>query len=551
MTRDFQTLSKTKFDLAVIGGGINGAATARDAALRGLRVVLVEARDFASGTSSRSSKLIHGGLRYLEQLEFKLVHEARRERRLLLKLAPHLARPVPFLLPIYNGDPYSPLKIRLGLSIYDLLGNLGRKDRHRMLTPPEAQQRIPSLRSDGLRAAAVYFDSETDDARLTLENAIDAADHGAVVLNYTEIRALSVSARGAGQEPKVETAEVEDRLSGQRYEIAARFWVNAAGPWVDHIRALLPGFDGSKTVRLTKGTHIILPPVAGPFAVFAAILPGSRIFVMVPWHGHALMGTTDTDFDGDPATVQPDRADVEYLLGALNRVLRYPLTSSDVVGSFAGLRALAIQPGRSPSENTREYRFHRDAGARNLISVCGGKLTTARALGEKLVDAIVDQIGMPGDGPKAAARKHPTREIPLAGGHTGVFNIFVDYAAWEAVRKFEIPHPVAERIVKTYGSRWPLVLEPILSDKSLAEPLPGSPTLLAAEVDFAIRHEMATNLEDFLLRRSGLNWIATTMLRDAAPAVAEIFAARFGWPLERKEAEVAAFSRYSLAPAGD
>jgi glycerol-3-phosphate dehydrogenase len=551
MTRDFEALSKTKFDLAIIGGGINGAATARDAALRGLRVVLVESRDFASGTSSRSSKLIHGGLRYLEQLEFKLVHEARRERRLLLKLAPHLARPVPFLLPIYKDDPYSPLKIRLGLTVYDSLGNLGRKDRHRMLTSAETLQRVPALRSEGLRAGAVYFDSETDDARLTLENIIDAADHGAVILNYTEIRALSISAGGAGQEPRVVTAEAEDRLSGRRYEIAARFWVNAAGPWVDYIRALLPGFDGSKTVRLTKGTHIILPPVAGPFAMFAAILPGSRIFVMAPWHGHALLGTTDTDFEGDPATVRPDRADIEYLLSALNRVLRHPLTSSDVVGSFAGLRALAIQPGRSPSENTREYRFHRDEGARNLISICGGKLTTARRLGEKLVDSIVGQIGMPGDGPKAAARKHPTREIPLAGGHTGVFDVFVNYAAWEAVRKFEIPYPIAERIVKTYGSRWPLVLEPIFNDKSLAEPLPGTPTLLAAEVDFAIRHEMATNVEDFLLRRSGLNWLASSMLRDAAPAVTEIFAARFGWTAERKDAEVAAFSRYALAPAGD
>ncbi|HEV2234751.1 MAG TPA: glycerol-3-phosphate dehydrogenase [Terriglobia bacterium] len=546
MTRDFEALSKTKFDLAVIGGGINGAATARDAALRGLKVVLIEARDFASGTSSRSSKLIHGGLRYLEQLEFKLVHEARRERRLLLKLAPHLARPVPFLLPIYKGDPYSPLRIRLGLTVYDLLGNLGRKDRHRMLTPAEAQQRIPSLRPDGLRAGAVYFDSETDDARLTLENAIDAADHGAVVLNYTEIRALSVSAGSTGHPQQVVTAEAEDRWSGRKHEITARFWVNAAGPWVDNIRALLPGYDGTRTVRLTKGTHIILPPVAGPFAVFAAILPGSRIFVMVPWHGHALLGTTDTDFEGDPATVRPDRADIEYLLNALNRVLRHPLTLSDVVGSFAGLRALAIQPGCSPSENTREYRFHRDAGAGNFISVCGGKLTTARALGEKLVDAIVGQISMSGSGPKAGARKHPTREIPLAGGHTGVFNIFVEFAAWEAVRKFEIPFPIAERIVKTYGSRWPLVLESILDDKSRAQPLPGSPTLLAAEVDFAIRHEMATNVEDFLLRRSGLNWLASSMLRDAAPAVAGIFAARFGWTAERTQTEIESFTRQNF-----
>jgi glycerol-3-phosphate dehydrogenase len=538
MTRNFDALGKTQFDLAVIGGGINGAATARDAALRGLKVVLVEGRDFASGTSSRSSKLIHGGLRYLEQLEFKLVHEARTERRLLLKLAPHLARPVPFLLPIYKGDPYSPLKIRLGLSLYDLLGNLGKKDRHRMLTPAETLHRIPGLRSEGLRAGAVYFDSETDDARLTLENVIDAADHGAVTLNYTEVRGFSVSSEGAGKVPEILTAEAEDRLTGRKYEIAARQWVNATGPWVDQIRALLPRFDGSKTVRMTKGTHIILPPVSGPFAMFAAIMPGSRIFVMAPWHGYALMGTTDTDFEGDPATVQPDRADIEYLLSALNRVLHTPLTMNDVMGSFAGLRALAVQPGRSPSENTREYRFHRDPGVGNFVTVCGGKLTTARALGEKLVDAIIAQSGMPQAISKSA---HPSRETPLAGGHTGVFDVFLNYASWDAVRKFDIPHPIAERIVNTYGSRWHKVLEPVLANRSLAELLPGSPPLLAAEVDFAIRHEMATCVEDVLLRRSGLNWLAASKLREAAPKVAEMCAAYFGWSPERRQGEIGAF----------
>jgi len=543
------TLAGEHFDTAIIGGGINGVSIARECARAGRRVFLAEQADFASGTTSRATRIIHGGLRYLEQLEFKLVHEARRERRLLLKLAPHLARPVPFLLPIYQGDPYSPAKIRLGLTIYDWLGNLGSKDRHRMLTAAEALQRVPSLRSEGLRGGAVYFDSETDDARLTLENIIDAADHGAVILNYTEIRALSVSGGSSEQDAQVLSAEAEDQLSGRRHEISARFWVNAAGPWVDHIRALLPGFDGSQTVRLTKGTHIIVPPVAGPFAMFAAILPGKRIFVIAPWHGFALMGTTDTDFEGDPATVRPDRADIDYLLGALNRVLRRPLTPSDVVGSFAGLRSLAIQPGRSPSANTREYRFHRGDRPANFISVCGGKLTTARALGEKLVDEIVAKIGLPA-GPSGGASKptrlaHPTREIPLPGGHTGVFDVFVNYAAWEAVRRFDIPHPIAERIVKTYGSRWAMVLEPMLADPSLAQQLPGTPTLLAAEVAFAIRHEMATNLEDFLLRRSGLNWLASSKLRDAAPAVAEMFSARFGWSAERRQAEVEAFSRYS------
>ncbi len=547
MQRDLSTLAERTYDLAIIGGGINGAATAREAALRGLKVALVDARDFSSGTSSRSSKLIHGGLRYLEQFNFKLVHESRTERRTLLALAPHLACPLPFVLPIYRGDPYYPLKIRVGLSIYDLLGNLGRADRHRMLSREEALRLIPALRSANLRAAAVYYDSETDDARLTLEMILAAAERGATVANYAEIHALETSA--PGQSPEIVSGEVEDRLTGRRYELAARFWVNAAGPWVDHVRALLPGFDGTKTVRLTKGTHLILPGVDPDHALFAAILPGDlpaqagRIFLMLPWHGHALLGTTDTDFDGDPANVQPDRADADYLLAAVNRVLRQPLTVRDVLGSFAGLRALAIEPGRSPSENTREYRFHKEPGIKNFVSICGGKLTTARALGEKLVDHITAQLGA------ATASAQASRTTPLPGGNTGPFEDFVRKATDEAGKDFGVPAQIAERIVRTYGSRWQQVLGPIRESPALAEPLAGNPPLLTAEVQFAIRQEMAANVEDFLVRRSGLNWLAACSLREAAPAVAEIFARELGWSPERRQASLAAFARCCYAPA--
>jgi glycerol-3-phosphate dehydrogenase len=537
MERNPQALSQQTFDLAIIGGGIQGAAAARDAALRGLKVALVDARDFASGTSSRSSKMVHGGLRYLEQHDFRLVHEARRERRLLLRLAPHLAQPVPFLLPIYAGDPYSPFKIRLGLTVYDLMGNLGRKDLHKMLSPAETLRRVPALKSEGLRAGAVYFDSETDDARLTLENILDAARQptGAVIANYMEVRALSMASGSA----EVRCAEAEDLLTGRRYEISARFWVNAAGPWVDSVRGLLAGYDGSRTVRLTKGTHILLPPVAGPFALFAAILPGKRVFVMPPWHGHALLGTTDTDFEGDPAGVRPDRDDAEYLLAALNRVVARPLGLSDVVGAFAGLRALVVQPGLSPSENTREYRLHQDPWASNFVSICGGKLTTARALGEKVTDLVLARLKTSPRG----ANAYPTRKAPLPGGQTGPFEVYLNYAAWEAVRMFDVPYPIAERIVKTYGSRWRAVLDPTRDNKSLAATLPGSPDLLAAEVDFAIREEMAVRVEDFVLRRSGLNWYAASALREAAPAVADIFATHFGWDARQRSAALEEFYR--------
>ena len=551
MHRDLTALSGLTFDLVVIGGGINGAATAREAVLRGLRVALVDAQDFASGASSRSSKLIHGGLRYLQQRDFKLVRESRLERRLLLKLAPHLARPLPFLLPIYREDPYSRLKIGLGLSIYDLLGNLGRADRHRMLSALETLRSVPRLKSDGLLGGAVYHDSETEDARLCVENVLDAAAHGAVVANYVSVEKL-VTANGAGGS-NIATVEARDQLSGRSFPISARFWVNATGPWVDRLRALIPGYDDTHTIRLTQGTHLVLPSISRRYALFAAILPGDRVFVMMPWQGYSLLGTTDTDFEGDPATVRPDAGDVEYLLGAVNRVLDEPVKAEDVVGAFAGLRALAMQPGRSPSENTREYRFHEDVWAANMISICGGKLTTARALGEKLVDVIASRLtAAPASSPSEPASAvsngqpirilatHPSRLIPLPGGHTGPWEPFVRTATEEAAREFDIPAETSERIVRTYGSRWRNLLALTRRQPELAATLPGPPALLAAEVVFSIHHEMAIHIEDFLLRRSGLSW-SSCNLSEAVPGVAAIFAQHFGWTAEERESAVSRF----------
>jgi glycerol-3-phosphate dehydrogenase len=534
MRRNLEALSGKTYDLIVIGGGVNGAATAREAALRGMKVALIEARDFASGTSSRSSKLIHGGLRYLKQLEFGLVREARRERRWLLELAPHLARPVPFLLPIYEGDPYSALQIRLGLSVYDLLGNLGSHDRHRMYAAEEALRLIPGLQPRALQAAAVYHDSETDDARLTIEYALDAAAHGAVVANYAEVEAFSgPPGKTRGGRRVVASAEVKDVLTGRRYEVSSRFWVNATGPWVDSVRALLPGADGSKTVRLTKGTHVILPSVSGSYALFAAILPGERIFVMLPWLGHALLGTTDTDFDGRPEDVRPEREDVDYLLRALNRILHEPLEMKDVVGGFAGLRALAIQPGASPSENTREYRFHEDLWAANFITVCGGKLTTARSLAERLMGIVAGSLGL-----SSALLSRSSRRAALPGGQTGLLEPYVRTESAEAERIFAVPQPTAERIIRTYGSRWRDVLNLVREDPRLGEPLPGKSGLLRAEASFSIEEEMALKPEDFMLRRSGLSWLGATALREALPTIAAIFAERLGWSGEQRQSAV-------------
>lgn len=537
MKRNFDELSGHKFDVAVIGAGINGASIAREAALRGWKVALVEERDFASGTSSRSSKLIHGGLRYLEQGDFRLVREARKERRLLMKLAPHLVRPLPFLLPIYHGDPYYPMKIRLGLTIYDWMGNSGPQDRHRFYKPDEALKLVPALRSEGLRAAALYYDSETDDARLSFENALDAAELGTVVINYAAVRAFHAASGGDGP---LDSAEVEDRITGQKHELAARFWVNAAGPWVDGVRSLLPGYDGSKTIRMTKGSHVVLPSVSNGYALFAAIKPGDRIFLAMPWHGCTLLGTTDTDYHGDPDQVEPDRAEVEYLVQALNRVLHKPIRPEEALGSFAGIRSLVMESGRSPSANTREHRFHRDRWARNFITVCGGKLTTARALSEMLVDQIARELPCPAN---SATLSHASRLRPLPGGAIADFSRFLTTAVSEASEQFGVPPHAALRVVNTYGSRWRRVLDPIKSERSLGDPLPGKSGILAAEVRFAVRDEMAVTLEDFLLRRSGLSWTAPAYA-ELADAVSKIFADELSWTEQQRTSAV---ERYRTA----
>ena len=533
MRRDLDALTKGTFDLVVIGGGVNGAATAREAALRGLKVALLEANDFASGTSSRSGKLIHGGLRYLEQYDFALVHESRRERRLFFELAPHLAKPLPIVLPVYRGDPHGLWKLRLGLTVYDLFGNLGPEDRHRMLSREEALRLVPTLRSDGLRGAALYHDSETDDARLTLEFALGAAESGAVVANHAAVCAFQTKPGNETQE--IMRAEVEDRLTGRRLEVQSRFWVNLAGPWVDKVRALLPGYDGSHTIRLSKGTHVILPQASPRFAVLAFIPPHNRVFCLFPWNHQSLLGPTDTDYEGDPASAQPNQAEADYLLGALNRVLEQPYRREDIRGTFTGLRALVLESRCASEDVTRGYRFHVDRWAKNFITVCGGKLTTARALGEKLVNRVVGRLGL------ALPPAKSSRKVIFPGGDTGPFEAFVKTATDAAVREFGVPQKAADRIVRTYGSRWRAVLDPIRQETSLGEPLADSPPLLSAEIKFAIRQEMAMTLEDFFLRRSGFNWWAAWALDDAVPAVADIFALHFGWTTAHKQRAVEGF----------
>ncbi len=393
-----------EFDLAVIGGGINGAATARDAAMRGLKVALVDRGDFAGATSSRSSKLIHGGFRYLPQGQLALVYTALREReRLRHVTAPHLVRPIQFLFPCYRGRGFNRFTMSIGLTLYDLFARAAWAEWHSSLSAARVRETEPALSRMGLTGGATYFDAWADDARITFENLLDADLHAAAVANYTAVEGFVRNAE------KITAARVCDLLGGASCELRAKKFLNASGPWVDEIRRM--DDPASKpSVRLTKGVHLVFARTTLP--VREAIVlsdDNERIVFVMPHDRYVLVGTTDTDFSGDPANVAADRDDIEYLLGVLAESLPgIKLSSADVASSFAGLRALvtAGEGTESPSSVPREEVILESASG--LITVAGGKLTTHREIAQKLVDRVMKALGQ-------AARRVPDARDPDAG----------------------------------------------------------------------------------------------------------------------------------------
>jgi len=384
--RDPQKLAGARFDALVIGGGINGAGIARDLTLRGLRVALVEKEDFASGTSSASTKLIHGGLRYLENYDFKLVFESCRERRILQNIAPHLVRPLPFFIPVYQDDPRPLWMIRAGLTLYDFLAMFRNTHHHRILAPGPAVGLEPALRPEGLSGVAQYWDCRTDDARLCLENILSAAEAGGVMLNYMEAKTLTPTGDGW-------RLGLEDRESGAELETEARVVVNAAGPWLDRICALAEPAGGGKKLRLTRGTHIVVPRInRGNEALYLTAGRDDRLFFVLPWGSLSLVGTTDIDFEGDPDQVRPTSADIDYLLEETSRHLQdVRIDRSQVVASFAGLRPLLAADGGQASKASREHKIF--TGGPGLYSIGGGKYTTYRAVAAEVAAQVAERIG--------------------------------------------------------------------------------------------------------------------------------------------------------------
>jgi glycerol-3-phosphate dehydrogenase len=515
-------------DVLVIGGGITGAGIARDAALRGYRTALVDKADFGAGTSSHSSRLIHGGIRYLEQGALRLVFEASRERRILLKIAPHLVRPLAFLFPVYRGGRVPAWKLRAGMWLYDLLAAFRNVRRHRWLRPKRVRKTEPGLRDRGLAGAALYYDAQTDDARLVIATMRSAARAGALVANYTEATSL------LKPDGRVRGATVRDVLTGETRTVRALVVVNAAGPWVDGLRQL-DDPQATPLLRLTKGAHVAVPRrrVGNEHAVTLLSQIDGRVIFVLPWGELAYIGTTDTDADSSPDAVRVTAADVTYLLRSANAA--FPdahLAPNDVVSVWAGLRPLLRPPQGDHADASSVSREHRVVeSAQGLITIAGGKLTTYRVMARDVVDRVGKRLHEI-DGRPVAPRA-PTDALPLPGGETADLTVLV-----EAARARGVPEATARHLVASYGSEAPAILNLVDRDRSLGESIQTGRAEIWAEVKHAVEREMAMRVQDVLIRRLHLFYD----YRDQATALVAPLAHRMkkllGWDDVREAEEL-------------
>lgn len=531
-------LGRDEVDVLVIGGGITGCGVALDAASRGLSVALVERDDFASGTSSKSSKLIHGGLRYLQQGDVRLVYEALRERQRLIRNAPHLVTILPFLIPVLTKDgPVSKRiakALRSALWMYDLTGGLRIGRRHRRLDAAAALAHCPTLPADRLSSGFVYFDAQADDARVTLAVARTAAELGAVVANRCEVVELVTDGGGS-----VAGAVVVDRLSGDRITVRARSVVSATGVWVDAIRALdaasttgpTAGDAAAGSVRPAKGVHVTVPwhLVGNDIGVIISVPGDKRSLFLIPWgplpdatFEHCYVGTTDTDYVGGLDDPQTNADDLDYVLGALARSITppggEPITRDDVTAVWAGLRPL-VEAAASARTADLSRRHQVTVSPSGVVSVTGGKFTTYRQMAEDTVDVVVGRLG----GRHGRSR---TRRLPLIGAE--------GYRASAS----DQPH---HRLSSRYGSRVGEVKDLIRAEPSLAEPLVPGLRYLRAEAVYAARHEMATSVDDVLCRRTRAHLHDRAACRAAAPDVAALIAPELGWTDAESAAQVARY----------
>jgi glycerol-3-phosphate dehydrogenase len=536
-----------QFDVVVIGAGINGAGIARDAAMRGLKVLLLDKGDIGGGTSSWSTRLIHGGLRYLEHGEFRLVRESLRERECLMTIAPHLVRPLPILVPIYKQARRGRWTVRAGMIAYDALSFDKTLPHHRMLSRSETLQHAPELNREGLLGAAVYFDAQVEFAeRLMVENALSALAHGATVATYAHFDKLNVEAGEVcsvqfTREARGSSPTVREGSGGE--SARTRIVINAAGPWVDQVLSEGAG-NSPRLIGGTKGSHIIVAPFVGApeTAVYVEAEADRRPFFVIPWNRNYLIGTTDIRYDGDLDNVRIATEEIDYLLRETNRAIpKAQLTREHILYTYSGIRPLPFTADKDEQSITRKHFIRRHPQIVNLFSIVGGKLTTYRSLAEQTVNLVMKQLQLTGDrGRLARNARHSiecaTARVPLPGADTPDFGVFCE----DFKKRSALPVATNDRLLRIYGTRASLVLDLVDEDRSLAAAFDSETGAIAAEVIFAFKHELAETLSDCLLRRTmvGLN---STCGLEAVEAAACIAQKHVGWSQERAIHEVAAF----------
>ncbi len=520
-----ERMKKRYYDIFVVGGGITGAGIFRDAMLRGLNVGLVEKGDFASGTSSESSKLLHGGLRYLENYEFKLVREAALERKVVADLTPHFSKVMPFVIPLYTWTKQKPWKVKLGLIAYDILAFPKQIGRHKMLKRDELIERFPIVNNDDIIKGAYYFDTRTNDSRLVLSNILDGLSGHGDALNYARLKHWTRVDDG------VELTIVDEETQ-EEFKVKTRLLVNATGPWSDLTENLDDNFEGHIRVRRTKGIHLTVKPRLKDHCILLANTDDRPIFVM-PWGEYDIVGTTDTDWKDSPDKVVADKEDIDYILDALNKLFPDANYSyEDIYSTFAGVRPLIYQPGKDERKTSREHTI-KDYG--DVISIAGGKLTTYRLMAKEVVDRAVRNLGYNRRGMKCL-----TDKLPIWGGDFDEwdgFESFKEKISFEFKERYGFSERTIETLIHHYGSSIELIEKVLEENEELKNPLVEGLPFIQAMVVVAARYEHARTIIDVLRRRFQLAFCEGNGL-EAVEKVGELMANELEWSEERKIQEV-------------
>jgi len=525
-------LKTNKYDLLVIGGGITGAGIALDATTRGLSTAVLEMQDFAAGTSSRSTKLVHGGLRYLKQLDVKVVAEVGKERAIVYENGPHVTTPEWMLLPFHKGGTFGSFTTSIGLRVYDFLAGVKKSERRTMFSKDETLRREPLIKKEGLKGGGYYVEYRTDDARLTIEVMKAAVEKGATALNYSKVEDLLY------ENGRIVGVIVNDQLSGKKYEVYAKKIINATGPWVDNIREK-DGSKKGKSLILSKGVHIVIDQSRFPLkqAVYFDT-PDKRMVFAIPRNGKVYVGTTDTFYDEDKADPKMTQADMDYLINAINYMFpEVKAKPEDVESSWAGIRPLIHEEGKGPSEISRKDEiWESDSG---LITIAGGKLTGYRKMAETIVDLVAGKFEAE-EGRKL--KPSQTKHLPISGGNFGgseKFPQFVEAASQQGV-KAGFSKEEAKHIAAFYGSNSTIVFDLVSQKKAEAEKF-SIPLVTFAKLVYGIEHELIATPVDFYFRRTGDLLFDIASVHETRTAVSDYMAEQFNWAdaeKERYEAEL-------------